>query len=167
MFILIEIVIIILTYYYLIKQYNYIRKHNTKQQEHSKIFKEAQKEATLQNIVVSNMTAIIDQHALDKEINHPTLYFYLDNKEIKSVSLCGEKTFIGRGMSDDIFINEPTVSRSQCFITKETDKYYINLSKMNNPISINKIKCTKEKAELSDGDLVSMGNGKICFVFQM
>lgn len=167
MFLLIEIVVIISTYYHFVKQYNYAMKRYSKQQERSKIFVKVLRKSALQNIVVSNRTEPINKQDVENKLNYPTLYFYLNNKEIKSIPLWDEKTFIGRSTSDDIFIDEPTVSRGHCFITKETDKYYINRGIAKNPLSINKRQFADEKKELFDGDSVSMGDGKISFVFQM
>ena len=166
LFIFVELMVIIFTYYCLAKQYKYaMNSYYKKQHERPKYVVISQRNTTPQAIVVSNETEIINDQEVENELNYPVLYFYVNNKEIESVSLWEDKIFIGRSKSDDIVINEPTVSRSQCYITHETDKYFINIDRVRNPIMINHKQINKGKKELSNGDRISMGNGKVSFVF--
>ena len=163
-----EIIIIIITYYHSLQRYKYIiNNYDNKQISYKKYFI-AKKENFAKDIVISNMTQKIDTDALNKELYYPTLKFSLNGEEINSIILNQEKTFIGRSKSDDITIDEPTISRSQCFITRDDkNKYFINIDLRRNPIFINQNRVISERKELFDGDIIFMGNGKISFEFVM
>ncbi len=169
--IFIEIAVIITTYYYLKKEYNYAVYCYNKNYSNrpKKIFIEKE-DNIVENIIVSNITQKIDTNELNDKISIPVLSFRLDGQQIAEIPMNNEKIFIGRGKSDDVVINEPTISRSHCVITKEDDKYFINIDINKNPIKLNKKQIIKEKEkpfkkEISNGDIVSMGDGRISFQF--
>lgn len=164
MFILIGILIILRTYYSLYKQFKYASYFYDRKQNTQNTIYASKKETPIENIISSNMTQRISTHEIDIAMNYPILYFRINNQTI-SIPLSEKKVFIGRSPEDDIVINEKSVSRSQCYITSEKDKYFINI-KGGNPISLNKKQITKEKEELTNGDVVYMGrDGMISFKF--
>ena len=166
----VEITLIMITYYHLKKQYNYaVYCYSKNQNKEKNVFIEKNDNFD-ENIIISNMTQEIDVDELNDKISPPVLSFRLDGREIIEIPINNEKIFIGRGKSDDIVINEPTISRSHCFITKEDDKYFINIDINKNPVKLNRKKIVKEreepyKEEISDGDVISMGDGRITFQF--
>ncbi|MDE7178732.1 MAG: FHA domain-containing protein [Lachnospiraceae bacterium] len=168
-FICLEIVVVFITYYKLLKQYRYAIYCYKKSQNRNRALLVEKKEEDTDHIVISDMTQKIEEDELLEMINSPILNFSLDGKNIKEIIFRNEKIFIGRGKSDDIVIDEPTISRSNCVITKENDKYFINIDKNKNPIQINKRQIGTEgplRKEISNGDVVSMGNGRISFEFK-
>lgn len=169
-FLFLEISLIIFTYYYLTKQYKYAVFCYKRNQHGQKKFAIKKREYIEENIIVSNITADIDVDELNDKISLPILNFRLDGEEIVKIPMNDEKIFIGRGKSDDIVINEPTISRSNCVITKEDDKYFINIDINKNPIKLNKKQISKAKVnpfkqEIYNGDIIFMGNGRISFEF--
>ena len=168
--IVIEVTVIMITYYYLKKQYNYAVYCYSKNQHRKKMVHINKNDDIVENIIISNITQEIDVDELNDKISPPVLSFRLDGREIIEIPVNSEKIFIGRGKSDDIVINEPTISRSHCVITKENDKFFINIDINKNPVKLNRKKIVKErekpfKEEISDGDIISMGNGRITFQF--
>ena len=168
-FIFIEMFLIIITYFHLAKQYKYALYCYNKQNKQKKI-SIYQRRTPVETIVVSNMTQAVNTDELNDELNPPVLNFSLDGKKIVEIPMKKEKIFIGRAKSDDIVINEPTISRNHCFITKENDKYFINIDINKNPVRLNTKQIDKEKyepfkKEILNGDIVSMGDGRISFQF--
>ncbi len=169
--IFIEIAIIVITYYYLKKEYNYaVCRYNKNYSNRLKKAFIEKKDNDVGNIIVSNITQKIDTNELNDKISIPVLSFRLDGQKVAEIPISDDKIFIGRGKSDDVVIDEPTISRSHCVITKEDNKYFINIDINKNPITLNKkqIKKRKEKPfkkEISNGDIVSMGDGRISFQF--
>jgi pSer/pThr/pTyr-binding forkhead associated (FHA) protein len=71
-------------------------------------------------------------------------------------------TSIGRAGTNDIVLEDPTVSRQQAKIRLEGDEFYIYDLGATNPTRVNGRVITKQK--LADGDRVEMGN--TVFVFK-
>nr|WP_300832849.1 FHA domain-containing protein [uncultured Acetatifactor sp.] len=163
LFILFEIFIVIITCIYSLYRYRHIMKIYEEQQNEKPYIKINNFQSRTP-IIITNMTEQINTREVDKNL-YPFLIFNLNGIEIKTVYLNQETTFIGRGKNDDIMINESTISRSQCSITKEDSNYFINIDRRTNPIYINGIEVTEEETKLIDGDTVSLGNGKISFIF--
>ena len=168
--VIIEITIIMITYYHLKKQYNYAVYCYSKNQNKKNAIFVKKNDNIIENIIISNITQEIDVDELNDKINPPVLSFRLDGQEIIEIPVNREKIFIGRGKSDDIVINEPTISRSHCVITKENEKFFINIDINKNLVKLNTKKIVKErkkpfKEEISDGDIISMGDGRITFQF--
>lgn len=169
-FIFLEILLIVITYFHLFKQYKYAIYCYDKQNKRKKIHI-SQRITPVKPRVTSNMTKAVNTDELNDELNSPILNFSIDGKKNVQIQIKKEKVFIGRSKSDDIVIDyEPTISRNHCFITKENDKYFINVDINKNPVSLNTKQIVKEKykpfkKEISNGDIVSMGDGRISFQF--
>lgn len=167
-FIFVEIIVIVITYYQLLKRYRFAVNYYKKNQNSQPPFLVAKGTETVENIIIPNITQAINEEEIQEMMNLPTLNFLLDGNDILKIHMSNEKFFIGRGKSDDVFINEITVSRSNCMITKENDKYFITIEKDKNPVQLNRRLIGKGgtlKKEISNGDVVSMGNGRVSFEF--
>lgn len=166
LFIIVEILTIIASLQFLFPKYKYTMAiYKEKVNKNKKIYIHREYNCS-NNVVKSNMTQMINCNEINSALYYPTLKFYLNSKEIKSIPIDynREKIFIGRSKSDDIIIDDPMVSRSQCYITKENDNYFINLGINRNPVLLNE-KQISESKKLIDGDIISMANNKIYFKF--
>lgn len=166
--IFVEIIVIVITYYQLLKRYRFVMNCYKKNQSHQRSFLVEKRTEELSSIITPNMTQAISKDELQEMMNLPSLIFFLDDEDSLKIPLKNDKIFIGRGKSDDIIINESTVSRSNCIITKENDKYFISIENGKNPIQLNKRQLGKGgslKEEILNGDVVSMGDGRISFEF--
>ena len=152
----------ILSYFYSIRQYKYAKAHNIQYQTNAEK-NDKTKKPKLVN-VKSNLTQYIDVDEINKGISCPTLNF-LNTKKEEPIILTEDRVIIGRSKTDDIIIDNPKVSRSHCVITKINEKYFLELSALKNPILINGRKLTNKKAELTDGDTISLINANILFKF--
>lgn len=165
-FILIGLFIIIITYYYFIQKYKYVMVDYKQKQEIVKKIYVSKSQNYKKTIIKSNMTERIDIKDIKNNISAPIIIFYFNGKKTKSIKLNGnrENIFIGRSKSDDIVINEPTVSRSQCYIIRDNGDFFITVDINKNPVYLNS-KLIETKMKLYNNDLVSMANGKIYFKF--
>lgn len=165
-FILIGLFIIIITYCYFIQKYKYVMVDYKQKQEIVKKIYVSKSQNYKKTIIKSNMTERIDIKDIKNNISAPIIIFYFNGKKTKSIKLNGnrENIFIGRSKSDDIVINEPTVSRSQCYIIRDNGDFFITVDINKNPVYLNS-RLIETKMKLYNNDLVSMANGKIYFKF--
>ncbi len=165
-FILTEIITLLISFSYSIRQYKHVMiAYKEKQSKVPKIYI-SKNENYKKTVIKSNMTEQINTQEIKNKMLTPVLCFYFDNKKTKSIKLNGnrENIFIGRSKSDDIVINEPTVSRSQCCINRENGNFFITVDENRNPVYLNK-KLIKSKEKLYNNDIISMAEGKIYFKF--
>lgn len=166
-FILTEIITLLISFSYSIRQYKHVMiAYKEKQSKVPKIYI-SKNENYKKTVIKSNMTEQINTKEIKNKMFTPVLCFYFDNKKTKSIKLNGnrENIFIGRSKSDDIVINEPTVSRGQCCITRNNGKFFITTDINKNPVYLNnKLLKTKEEI-LQNNDIISMAGGKIYFKF--
>ena len=109
-----------------------------------------------------NMTQYIDAEAVNKQISYARLIFNTNGNYLTSENISKKIIRIGRDPRNDIVIRDYTVSRMQCWIVKEKDRFilknysYINTTKLNG-------KTVKKSKEIRYGDVVKIGN--ITFTF--
>lgn len=161
-YILFGFLIGILSYFYSIRQYKYAKSHNIQYQKNAEK-KDKPKKSNLVH-VKSNLTKYIDVDEINKGISCPSINF-LNTKKTEPIILTEDRIIIGRSKTDDIIIDNPNVSRSHCVITKKNERYFLELSALKNPILLNGRRLTNKKAELTDGDTISLLNANILFKF--
>lgn len=164
--IFIEVITITLTFLHLSKLYKYAEYCYNKQINKGKAIRKKEKKAK-KNIIQENMTQYLDSTNVNNILRYPNIVFYLNGKEIKSIRLKKDKISIGRAQDNDIVIDEFSISRGQCSIYAEKNKYFINNNVKSNPILINNNRIDEEKEELNNDDIVSLGNGNVSFKFVM
>lgn len=168
LFILTEFVILILSYCYSIKQYKHVMiSYKKKQNTRPQIYVSRSDDNNYSRTVIkSNMTERFNTQDIENKLFIPILCFYVNGRKTKLIKLNGnrENIFIGRSKSDDIIIDETTVSRAQCCITRDNGKFFISVDTNKNPVYLND-KLLKTKAILQNKDTVSMANGKIYYIF--
>lgn len=168
LFIFTEIITLIISYYYSIKQYKRVMiSYKKKQNKSPKIYISKFNDNNNNKITIeSNMTERFDMQDIKNKLSIPVLRFYVNGQKTKSIKLNGnrEKIFIGRSKSDDIVIDETTVSRGQCCITKDDGNFFISVDINKNPVYLND-RLLKTKVMLQNNDIISMANGKIYYKF--
>lgn len=97
----------------------------------------------------------------NKKIKYMQLTFFI-NGLTKSIKILGKVTKIGRDSSNDIVINDITVSRKQCQIVYENDIFILENYSPANTTRLNG-KIVKKSKEIKCGDVVEIGN--VAFTF--
>ena len=138
-FILIGLFIIFISYWHFIQRYKYAMVNYKQKQENIEKIYVSKSNIYKNTIIKSNMTERINTQDVKNNIFVPIVTFYFNGQKTKSIKLNGnrENIFIGRSKSDDIIINEPTVSRGQCCIVRENGNFFITVDATKNPIYLN------------------------------
>lgn len=82
----------------------------------------------------------------------------------ESFELNAEKIFIGREVSNEIRINDASVSRRHCVIENRDNTFFINDLGSLNGTSVNEIKA--ENFVLRHGDKIQVGDFTLCFLIE-
>ena len=111
--------------------------------------------------MASEKTAIIDLSAFSGHSSDARLTI-VDGKDAgKNIEITKDEILAGRSLDNDFVISDISVSRKHFKITKENNRFIVKDLGSGNGIKINGSKTTS--AELSDGDIISVGARQIKF----
>ncbi|MBP5407193.1 FHA domain-containing protein [bacterium] len=111
--------------------------------------------------IASEKTAIIDLSAFSGHSSDARLTI-VDGKDAgKNIEITKDEILAGRSLDNDFVISDISVSRKHLKIVKENNHFVVNDLGSGNGIKVNGSKVTS--AELSDGDIISVGARQIKF----
>ena len=111
--------------------------------------------------MASEKTAIIDLTAFSGHASDARLTI-VDGKDAgKNIEITKDEILAGRSLDNDFVISDISVSRKHFKITKEDKRFIVSDMGSGNGIKVNGSKVTS--AELSDGDIISVGARQIKF----
>jgi len=111
--------------------------------------------------MASEKTAIIDLSAFSGHASDARLTI-VDGKDAgKNIEITKDEILAGRSLDNDFVISDISVSRKHFKITKENNRFIVNDLGSGNGIKVNGSKVTS--ADLSDGDIISVGARQIKF----
>ena len=111
--------------------------------------------------IASEKTAIIDLSAFSGHASDARLTI-VDGKDAgKNIEITKDEILAGRSLDNDFVISDISVSRKHFKIVKENNRFIVNDLGSGNGIKVNGSKVTS--AELSDGDIISVGARQIKF----
>lgn len=162
-FIMFEVFISAVTFYYLKQQYVRVMKEYYKNENESRKKIIVRNEKIIKkDIIQINTTQYIDTAEINKQIGLAQLTFSKKGTWLSNEKMTQNRTRIGRDPRNDIVINDYTVSRKQCLIDKEDDKFILKNYSHKNVTRVNG-KPVKKHKEIKEGDVVQIGN--VTFVF--
>jgi len=111
--------------------------------------------------IASEKTAIIDLSAFSGHASDARLTI-VDGKDAgKNIEITKDEILAGRSLDNDFVISDISVSRKHFKIVKENNRFIISDMGSGNGIKVNGSKTAS--AELSDGDIISVGARQIKF----
>lgn len=111
--------------------------------------------------IASEKTAIIDLSSFSGHASDARLTI-VDGKDAgKNIEITKDEILAGRSLDNDFVISDISVSRKHFKIVKENNRFIVNDLGSGNGIKVNGSKVTS--AELSDGDIISVGARQIKF----
>ena len=111
--------------------------------------------------IASEKTAIIDLSAFSGHASDARLTI-VDGKDAgKNIEITKDEILAGRSLDNDFVISDISVSRKHFKIVKENNRFIVSDLGSGNGIKVNGSKVTS--ADLSDGDIISVGARQIKF----
>ena len=162
-FIIICLGYIYLFYTYLYGQYKKATINFYKKELNLKKYCVTSKENYRKSRIKNNITQIIDHHAISSLTGYAILEF-IDNQGriVKTQTIFTPNLRIGREESNDIVLHEQTVSRNQCLIRRQNNKFFMcNLSKTN-PTIVNG-ESIENTTDLYFGDTIKIADYTLRF----
>lgn len=135
--------------------------YNKEKRAKSRYYISLQQEG-IKSLVKNNITQKINKDQVNKQVGYALLRFESKGRNIKDTRINKEKVIIGRSPSNDIVVNDKSISREQCLIVKTGKKFIIcNVSKTNDTL-LNGMP-VNDTSEIKYGDVVEIGNVKFRF----
>ena len=99
--------------------------------------------------------------------DQPILLVHGGAKDGESVTVGKDTDVMGRLPENDVFVDEPVVSRKHAEIVRSDDGYFLRDLKSTNGTFVNSDRLQAEGDQLlRDGDEIRLGNGEISFTFR-
>lgn len=151
-----EFFVIVITYYYLNREYIRATKKFNETMDKQNIKKRHIKKKAKKNIIKLNSTQHIYNNEINESVGYAFLEFSKDGNYITREKMIGDKIKIGRDYRNDIIVKDLTVSRRQCLIMKRDNKFILKNFSESNITRLND-KIVNNKAEIKYGDTVRIG----------
>lgn len=159
------IILIILTlvfvyyfYVYLYKQYEKASINFYKKKEAAKEYYKTVRQFSQNRPIRNNVTAQINQDLINKRVGYAVIEFINEQGKVeKTQTVFKPNLSIGREESNDIVLYNQTISRRQCLIRYQNNKFYLcNLSDTN-PTMLNGVFISNTR-QLSFGDIIEISD---------